>query len=82
MLGPPWPESIKSATGELPEYVTEQGGEWVPFTGQKEENHPADYVSHWRARVDLVLIVDGQIVDTNRIQFPAGTTVIDKRSRK
>ena len=71
--GPPWPESIKSASGELPEYVTAKDGKWVPFAG--EEDHGLLH----RARVDIVLVTDGEVVDLNRIKLPGETPIIDKR---
>lgn len=60
--------------GELPEYVTseEEDGrlKWVPADG-----------GH-RARVDIILITDGKIVDLNRIQLPPDTPIIDNRFKK
>jgi hypothetical protein len=72
---PPWPESIKSSTGELPEYVTksEDGMTWVPV----EEGRPKGFI--YRARIELELVVDGKIIDLNRIYLPADTPIIDKR---
>ena len=32
-----------------------------------------------RARIDIELIVDGKIVDLNRIPLPIDTQIIDKR---
>jgi len=74
-LGPPWPDSAISAAGELPEYVMEQGGTWVPFDGRKD-------VGHWRARVEIILVIDHQAVDTNHIQIPDTETLIDRRGKK
>jgi len=34
----------------------------------------------YRARVDLTLVVDGQVIDLNRIRLPADTLVIDRRN--
>jgi hypothetical protein len=31
---------------------------------------------HFRARVDVMLIVDGDIVDTNRLTFPEGVKLV------
>jgi hypothetical protein len=74
--GPPWPESAKWATGELPEYVTDSQDHttWVPYLA--DPNRPA---SKWRARIDIELVVDGKIIDLNRIRLPADTPIIDKR---
>ncbi len=85
--GPPWPESAMWATGELPEYVTlsedhttwvsylaEDHTTWVPYLA--DPNRPASW---WRARIDIELVVDGKIIDLNRIRLPADTPIIDKR---
>ena len=70
--GPPWPESIKSPSGELPEYVVAENGQWVPYTTNTQL-----YLSFkYRARVDVMLIVDGDIVDTNRLAFPKDVKLI------
>lgn len=85
--GPPWPESAKWATGELPEYVTysQDRTTWVPYLADPittwlqylaDPNRP---VSKWRARIDIELVVDGKIIDLNRIRLPADTPIIDKR---
>ena len=73
MAGPPWPDSLKSGSGELPEYVARQDGEWVPFTGTDPVG------GRYRARVDIVLVADGEIVDLNRITLPLDTPIVDKR---
>ncbi|MBN2455856.1 MAG: hypothetical protein JXB29_04865 [Sedimentisphaerales bacterium] len=100
---PPWPDSIKSSTGELPEYVTisEDGMAWVPVYGQwpeyitisvdgdpwmsdgdpwmpVEAKKPKGFM--YRARTDIELVVDGKIVDLNRINLPADTPIIDNRN--
>lgn len=69
----PWPESIKSASGQLPEYVVATKDTWVPFS----EDAPKGF--RHRARVDLVLVVDGQVVDLNRIPLPKDTPIVDRR---
>lgn len=72
--GPPWPESILSASGELPEYVVLQDEKWVPFTGSNGNGF------RYRARVDIVLVVDGKVVDLNSIPLPRDTPIIDRRT--
>jgi len=76
---PPWPESIKSPTEELPEYVTisENGKSWVAA----QEKPPIETVKGfiYRARIEIELVVDGNIIDLNRIHLPADTAIIDKR---
>jgi hypothetical protein len=71
--GPPWPESILSPVGGLPEYVVVEGDKWVPYTGSDKGGF------RFRARVDIVLVVDGRIVDLNRIRLPRDTPIIDNR---
>ncbi len=71
--GPPWPEGITSPSGELPEYVVVKEGKWVPFDGKNR-----DGFLH-RARVVVVLITDGNVVDLNRIPLPSDTPIIDRR---
>ena len=73
MAGPPWPEGLKARSGELPEYVVHKGGEWVPFDGTDRVGF------RHRARVDIVLVADGEIVDLNRIPLPPDTLIVDKR---
>ncbi len=74
---PPWPDSIKFASGELPEYVMHEGGQWVPFTSGRERKG----FLH-RARVDIMLVTDGQVVDLNRIELPGETPILDRRFKK
>jgi hypothetical protein len=69
-------ETLKSPTGELPEYAHIKDGRWIPFD-QKDQTGPRH-----RARVDIVLITDANIVDLNRIPLPADTPIIDRRFPK
>ena len=69
-------ELLKSPTGELPEYVIVKDGKWIPYDG-KDQTGPRH-----RARVDIVLITDANIVDLNRIPLPADTPIIDRRFSK
>ncbi len=68
--GPPWPASARLPSGELPEYVIMSGGKWVA---------PPEGAGHVRARQDIMLVCDGDIVDLNRIPLPADTPIIDRR---
>jgi hypothetical protein len=84
-LGPPWPDDIKSESGVLPEYVVNKDGKWVG--GDKEallqrikDGERVGFL--YRARVDIELVVDGQIVDLNWIPLPPDTPIIDKRFKK
>jgi hypothetical protein len=85
---PPWPDSIKSLAGELPEYAarSEDGNAWIPV--EKEE--PRDFMwslvedgkprgSMYRVRTEIELVVDGTIIDLNRILLPPDTPIIDRR---
>jgi hypothetical protein len=36
----------------------------------------------YRARVDLELVVDGQVIDLNSIHLPGATPIHDKRAEK
>ena len=69
--GPPWPEYLYSEDGQLPEYVKVQEKDgrltWVPA----DAGH--------RARVDIILIIDGEIVDLSRIVLPSDTPIIGRR---
>jgi hypothetical protein len=74
----PWPDYLKSATGELPEYVifNQEKAKWIPA----DESERVGFMN--RARVDIVLITDGKIVDMNRIQLPPNTPILDNRFKK
>jgi hypothetical protein len=76
IAGPPWPDYLKSPTAELPEYVVGQEGKWTAFNGRNRNGFI------FRARVDIVLICDGNIVDLNRIPLPPNTQIIDNRFEK
>jgi hypothetical protein len=77
-IGPPWPDYIKSESGTLPEYVVPKDGKWAPYT-EKEPRDLRDLSLRRRARTDIELIVDGDIVDLNRIPLPPSTPIIDNR---
>lgn len=80
-IGPPWPDHIKSESGGLPKYVVCENGKWVPYTEKwaKEYGSTVKVVNIRRARIDIELVVDGDIVDLNRIPLPMDTPIIDKR---
>ena len=72
---PPWPESVKSPTGQLPEYIEQtKDGRWVP---ERKEKPTLGF--KFRARIDIELVNDGKIINLNRICLPADTAIIDKR---
>ena len=37
-IGPPWPDYIKSKSGELPEYVVNESGKWVPAQSERHDH--------------------------------------------
>jgi hypothetical protein len=91
-IGPPWPDYIKSESGVLPEYVVYENDKWTPYTEKMQKEYEkigkdlADnreiYLRQYfrqRARIEIQLIVDGDIVDLNRISLPADTPIIDRR---
>jgi hypothetical protein len=75
---PPWPESAYLPNGELSEYVTSEWADgrltWVPA----EMGGEFRGFLH-RARVDIELVVDGDVIDLNFAHLPADTRIIDKR---
>lgn len=77
-IGPPWPDHIKSESETLPEYVINENGKWAAYDLNVKKD-PSRYLR--RARIDIELVVDGDIVDLNRIPLPANTPIIDKRFR-
>jgi hypothetical protein len=73
-----WPESAYLPDRTLPEYVVSEEKEgkkrWVPLVAGSARKG-----FHYRARIDLSLVVDGSVIDLNRIRFPEGVTVVDAR---
>lgn len=80
IVAPPWPKELVGSEGQLPEYVTTtramQGKlQWVAV-----EDVPAEQRGFsFRARVDIELVVDGQVIDLNRIVLPDDARIIDRR---
>lgn len=72
--GPPWPDYLRLPYGGLPEYVVNRNGKWIDYDRAAD-----DRGFRHRARVDIVLITDGKIVDLNHIKLPPDTPIIDKR---
>ncbi len=73
-IGPPWPDHVKSESGAPPEYVFDDNGKWASWNPENGERRDLR-----RARLEIELVVDGDIVDLNRIRIPADTPIIDKR---
>ena len=74
---PPWPDSAKPPWGQLPKYVrlSDDMTTWVPA----DANHKLLKGFEYRARIEIELVVDGKIIDLNRVRLPADTLIIDKR---
>jgi hypothetical protein len=77
-LGPPWPVELVSSQGELPEYV-----QAIPRDGKailaevKSDDKSRGF--RYRARVDIELVVDGKVIDVNRLEFPKDALIVDHR---
>ncbi|MHC4642114.1 MAG: hypothetical protein ACYS32_10750 [Planctomycetota bacterium] len=80
-IGPPWPDHIKLESGGLPKYVAYGNDKWAPYTEKmlKEYYSTKKEYNIRRVRIDIELVVDGDIVDLNRIPLPPDTPIIDKR---
>lgn len=74
VMAPPWPDDIYDEEGRLPEYVAWDGEQLVGVTSSKGVR---SFV--YRARVDLTLVVDGRVIDLNRIPLPPDTIIVDRR---
>ncbi len=83
--GPPWPDDLPGAQGELPEYVIAIKNDeghlvWAPADPfAKDQPHRGFFQ---RARVEIELVVDGQTVDLNQIPLPGDAKIIDHRFPK
>jgi len=84
--GPPWPAEIFSTNGALPEFVLAREVEgklrWVAADYQKDKKENKITGFYYRARVDLEIVIDGQVIDWNSIRLPAGTPIHDERGLK
>jgi len=79
-IGPPWPDNVKSKSGALPEFVIYDNGRWAPYSVQDlKTNAPMYERSLMRARIEIELIVDGDVVDLNRIPLSTETPIVDRR---
>ncbi len=75
-VGPPWPQSALLPDGTLPEYVaiSEDGMYWIPAVGEVSNGF------RHRARVEIELVADGQILNFNRILVPREIPIVDNRT--
>lgn len=78
-VGPPWPDDIRDERGALPEYVVPDGAKWLPIRRQDIRDprfrKQSSYIQ--RVPIEVCLMVDGRVVDLNRIRLPQ--LVVDKR---
>lgn len=74
-LGPPWPEDVYDENGHLPEYVAWDGEQWARVTSTRGVR---GFIH--RARIDITLVVDGRVIDLNRIPLPKDTIIADHRT--
>ena len=66
----------------MPKYVINENGKWSAYReieSDSERERVRKQFEMKRARLDIELSVDGDIVDLNRIPLPADTPIIDKR---
>ncbi len=72
-----------SNKGEIPEWAVMTKGDdgrsrWVPADPWNEK--PGDPRGFYhRVRIDVELVVDGEVIDLNRVAFPEGVAVFDRR---
>jgi hypothetical protein len=71
---PQWLDALTSGGAPLPEYALSlKGGKWAAYDGSNR----AGFM--YRARTDIILAVDGRVVDLNRIPLPPDTPILDRR---
>ena len=77
---PPWPDSVKLPNGQLPKYVwlSDDKTTWVP--ADTNHNSLKGFKGfEYRARIEIEIVVDGKIIDLNRVRLPENTPIIDRR---
>ena len=78
--GTPWPKELVGPHGELPEYVTAVPVEGGKLTWKSIEQIPEGKRGfHNRARVDIEIVIDGEIIDLNHIRLPQDALIVDRR---
>lgn len=78
--GTPWPKELIGPHGELPEYVSAVSiGDgkltWKSIDQIPEQNRGF----HNRARVDIELVINGEVIDLDRIALPRDAQIVDRR---
>jgi hypothetical protein len=74
--------SILASADPLPEYVKITDGHYMPFLGDLPSPLPAFFKLSeplYRVRTDIILVIDANVVDLNRIPLPKNTPIIDQR---
>ena len=67
-------EVVRLPSGEPVEYLQLDTDGWRPLgSGPRETGYAA------RARTEIVLYVDGSVIDLNRIPLPRNTPIVDER---
>lgn len=75
----PWPDDLVGKDGSLPEYVNSYLDEDGKMKWKAVKNGDGAKGFSHRARVDIELVVDGKVIDLNRIRFPEHVVIVDKR---
>ena len=76
-VGPPWPDYLLSPSGEPPKYVRVEEVDGTKRWVASQTNTGSSWCT--RARINLELVLDGDIIDLNRIRLPADTLIVDER---
>jgi hypothetical protein len=77
----PWTDDLELPNGVLPERVVKRkkDAKWVVWESDYR-HRPRDYeFPAQQARVQVVLYVDSEVIDLNRIRLPENTPIEDKR---
>lgn len=76
-----WTKTVRLPDGRLPEFVVKRkdDGTWIPVE-KDSKDIPAHTGILERARVELTLYVDGQVIDLDRTTLPKDAPIIDKRT--
>ncbi len=78
--GTPWPKELVGPQGELPEYVSAVPIDGGKLTWKSIEQIPEEKRGfHNRARVDIEIVIDGEIIDLNHIRLPQDALIVDRR---
>ena len=75
-------ELLLSSPGVPPEYVEIDGNNVTPFSDVLPKplaRHEKLREAIYRVRTDIILVIDGNVVDLNRIPLPEDTPIIDQR---